>query len=117
LNAFPEMLVMKRTVLGRIIPGGRYRRHGLRRTEEGGFADMDGGDYRVLDIAQELGIGRKNVVFIGLDGEDDSRLFVCSLAKFANAFRLIPEDGDSVVTVLQPEPPRIADNSQRGLGL
>jgi hypothetical protein len=106
-----------RVIAGRIVSGATYRYHSLRMivTPDGEeYSDMDGGDYRVLDLAHELETGRQMVCFIGLTGVDEGRLQVCTLNKFVTAFRLIEEGVGSVETTV---PEKIAGAIDTGTGV
>ncbi len=81
---------MTRSVLGTARPGAVYRFHELRLVKRDGerqAEDVEGGLFRLEGFVFDLVSRRDLAHFVGLDGADRGRGFVCGLAQFVNKFR------------------------------
>ena len=100
--------------VGRIVPGGVYRFHEKRVINRKGnrvIEDVEFDLYRVEGFGVDGMTRREVVVYIGLDGADAGRLFVCPPWDFVMKFNAVPEEKP------EPLPEKMAGTIPTGSGV
>ncbi len=117
--------------VGRVVLGREYRFHQLRKVRIDGeqvVVDVEGAFYRTVCWSRDSRTGQEQVACVGLDGEDEGRIFTCSLLDFVLRFRevegqpLPPVHEERNVPLRQgaaadPLPEKVADNRMKGSGV